>query len=391
MRETIIERVASGEGEVGDLHGLGGADGLRGEGTARGGLHQGDGIGAEHTDERGARGIQCSHRRGIVDTVGGRDTGGGEALRRDIGRGGRLREGIVRRVVADERQARNRRGLASRDRLIGEARRARGAHQRYQIAREHARQRGAREARRRRRRRIVDFVGHRHARHCQRRLRDVGRRCRLRESVVGRVAATERQAGDRHRLARGDCLVGKTRRAGAAHQRHRVAAHHAHQGGARETWRRRCVAVVGFVGRGHAAHRQGLHRDVGGGGRLGQRVVGCVASAQGQAAELNRLGRGHDLRRKGRRRHACIEVHGVARHHAEECGAAQRRGRGETAVVDLVAGAGTGDRQAFPVDHRRRRRWRERVVGRIRAAECQAGDRHRLGERGGLVGEARRA
>ena len=194
------------------MHELRQADRLRGEGPGRTGLHQGDRVRADHAHEgRGDR-RERGYGRRIVNAASGGDACNQEGLGRDIGRGRRLRDRVVRSVGATQGEAGDRDRLAGRDHLGGKTRRGRGADRGNVIAAHDAHQRGIREVRRRGQGLVVDFVGHSDSIHRQVHLgygqSDVGG-----ANVTGGIGGAEREgkgATDRGRT--GDCAGGAIER-----------------------------------------------------------------------------------------------------------------------------------------------------------------------------------
>ena len=138
----------------------------------------------------------------------------------------------------------------------------------------------------------------------------------MRDGVVRRVAAGEREAGERDGLAGRDRLRGKAGRGAGGDRGHRVAADDAHQGQAREVRGRGEGAVVNLgVGR-DAGHREGLRRDVGGRGRLRQEVVGGLGPGEREAGDLHGLSDPDRLRGEGSGRAGPVERDDIVGDHA---------------------------------------------------------------------------
>ena len=227
-----------------------------------------------------------------------------------------MRDGIVRRVAAGERETGERDGLPGRDLLRGKAGRGAGGDRVHRVAADDAHQGEAREVRGRGKSAVVDFVRRRHAGHREGLRGNIGRRGRLRDGVVRRVAAGERETGDRDGLAGRDLLRGKAGRGGGGDRGHRVAADDADQGRIREVRRRGGRARVDFARRRDTDHREVLGRDVGGRGRLREDVVGGIGPGEGEPGDLHRLAEADRLRGEGSGRAGPIERDDIADDHA---------------------------------------------------------------------------
>ena len=143
---------------------------------------------------------------------------------------------------------------------------------------------------------VIDLVA-RHRRHGQGALVDgAGRSGQAGDGVVAGCRASERDAGHGDGLAGAGVGVGKVGGgAGDADGIRRAAdRHHAVQGAARVDACRR-AGIVGLPGDDNVPG-QFLGRDLGQGGfAVGDRIVACVATGQGDAADRHRLGGGHRL------------------------------------------------------------------------------------------------
>ena len=311
--QGIVRRLRAGERDPGQGHSFTARHGLVRKGGTRPGRHRSDRFPGQDAGQldpriRGARG-----ERAVVGFAIDRDPANRGHCRADRRRRGRLRQGVVRRIRATENEARDLHRFICAHRGGGKGGRDVRRIQRHPAAGGHTGERRGIRADFRLRRAVIGFVVADDPRHRQRGTRDRGRRGGLRDRVVGRLGAGQRQTADRHRLVGAHRSIGKFSehvRRDEAHRRD-VGCLHAHQHRAARHHGRIRLLVEGLVGRRDARDRDRLRVDRGTQRRLTEVVVGAVAPREGETRHLDRALDAHFAIVKERRRTRGIEVHQV--------------------------------------------------------------------------------
>src|SRR5205807_646463 len=113
--------VGAGDGEACDGDGLGVGGGLVGEAAAGAAGAEGDGVACDDAAQHPTAGVECRCGQPVVDLVRGGDAGDRQRGGGDVGRRGRLGDGVVVAVGAAGGEAGDGDGLAVADELVGEA------------------------------------------------------------------------------------------------------------------------------------------------------------------------------------------------------------------------------------------------------------------------------
>ena len=159
-REAVVHAVRASEREAGDRDPFVEAGVRVGKRAGRAAGQERHEVRTDDAHQRGGAERQGRRPGFVVDLGRRRGAAHRERLRRDVGRGRRLCDRVVRSVGATQGEAGDRDRLAGRDHLGGKTRRGRGADRGNVIAAHDAHQRGIREVRRRGQGLVVDFVGH---------------------------------------------------------------------------------------------------------------------------------------------------------------------------------------------------------------------------------------
>ena len=206
--QRIVGGVVSRQCETGHREGLCIAHGASRE-RRRCRLHQGDGVSVDHTGQAGTALVDGSGRGPVVDLVHAGGAAHRDRLRRDVGRGCRLRDRVVACLGSRLLHSGDADCLSVAGVPVGELAGDRGLHDRHVVRTDDPAECGGNSVECRGDRSVVGLVGGGDAGDGQGLRGDVGGRRRLKEGVVAGIIATDRESGNGDRLSDARIPVGE--------------------------------------------------------------------------------------------------------------------------------------------------------------------------------------